>query len=53
MKEFRVKLHNYGITGDLRRFSDDSYLMRVAPIGLYNNYDDVEKVIKALRNILN
>jgi kynureninase len=36
MKIFKEKLSSEGIYGDLRRFEDESYLMRISPIGLYN-----------------
>ena len=52
MKEFKSKMGEKGVLGDLRRFKDDSYLMRSAPIGLYNNVSDIEKVSGALKDIL-
>ena len=42
MKEFSDKLMSLGVQGDLRKFENDVYLMRLSPNGLYITYEDCD-----------
>ena len=53
MKEFKQLMTERGILGDLRRFDDDGYLMRVSPVPLYNSVEDCENLLDGLESILN
>lgn len=48
MKQFKESLSGQGILGDLRKFENDTYLMRITPTGLYNSYKDCDRLIDTL-----
>ncbi|CDW90992.1 kynureninase [Stylonychia lemnae] len=48
MKEFSDRLMNQGVLGDLRKFENDVYLMRLSPAGLYITYEDCDRLLQAL-----
>lgn len=49
MKLFLAKLFEYGVQGDLRKYSNKGdYLLRVSPVGLYNTRDDMDTLVSSL-----
>lgn len=51
MKELKLLMAERGILGDLRRFDDDGYLMRISAVQ-YNSVEDCDNLLDSLEEIL-
>lgn len=52
MQQFKQQLLEHGICADLRKFENDTYLMRISPVGLYITYEDLDSLIETLDYVL-
>lgn len=52
MQQFKQQLLEHGICADLRKFENDTYLMRISPVGLYITYEDLDALADTLEFIL-
>lgn len=52
MKMFKQVLIERGIFGDLRRFEDDGYLMRISTV-MYNTQEDCDYLVDTLESVIN